>query len=105
MPPSLLIALTRSPVMAMVLICVVTFSHMAWKTALMTMTNDIYPAHVVGSVSGIIAFGSGLGGTLFTSLTGFVVQNFSYTWIFVTMGFLHPVAYLLVRSLVKQRPS
>ena len=105
MPLSILIALTPSAAVAIALICVVTFSHMAWKTALMTMTNDICPRHVVGSVSGMIAFGSGLGGTLFTSLTGFVVQNFSYTWIFVTMGFLHPVAYLLVRSLVKQRPS
>ena len=105
MPLSLLIAFTRSPVVAMVLICVITFSHMAWKTALMTMTNDIYPAHVVGSVSGIIAFGSGLGGTLFTSLTGFVVQNLSYTWIFVVMGFLHPIAYILVRWLVKGKSS
>ena len=91
--------------LAVSLICVVTFSHMAWKTALMTMTNDIYPSHVVGSVSGIIAFGSGLGGTLFTSLTGFVVQHFSYTWIFVMMGFLHPIAYLIVRSLVTGRIS
>jgi len=101
MPLSIVIALTPSSVIAILLICVVTFSHMAWKTALMTITNDIYPSHVVGSVSGIIAFGSGLGGTLFTSLTGFVVQHFSYTWIFVVMGFLHPMAYLLIRSLVK----
>jgi MFS transporter, ACS family, hexuronate transporter len=105
MPLSVLIALTPSSVVAVSLICVVTFSHMAWKTALMTMTNDIYPSHVVGSVSGIIAFGSGLGGTLFTSLTGFVVQHFSYTWIFVMMGFLHPIAYLIVRSLVTGRIS
>jgi ACS family hexuronate transporter-like MFS transporter len=105
MPLSVLIALTPSAAVAIVLICVVTFSHMAWKTALATMTNDIYPPHVVGSVSGMIAFGSGLGGTLFTSLTGFVVQNFSYTWIFVVMGFLHPVAYVLVRSLLKSSGS
>ncbi len=103
MPLSIVIALTGSSAVAILLICLITFSHMAWKTALMTMTNDIYPRHIVGSVSGIIAFGSGLGGTLFTSLTGFVVQHFSYTWIFVVMGFLHPIAYVLVRWLVKER--
>jgi MFS transporter, ACS family, hexuronate transporter len=105
MPLSVVIAFTPSSVVAILLICVVAFSHMAWKTALMTMTNDIYPKHVVGSVSGIIAFGSGLGGTLFTSLTGFVVQHFSYTLIFVLMGFLHPIAYVLVRFLVKEPMS
>jgi ACS family hexuronate transporter-like MFS transporter len=105
MPVSIVVALTPSSVVAVSLICLVTFSHMAWKTALMTITTDIYPNPVVGSVSGIIAFGSGLGGTLFTGLTGLIVQHFSYTWIFVLMGFLHPIAYLLVRSLVKDRIS
>jgi ACS family hexuronate transporter-like MFS transporter len=98
---SVAIGVTPSSFVAMAIICVVTFSHMAWKTNLMTMTNDIYPTHLVGSVSGIIAFGSGLGGSLFTSLTGFVVQHFSYTLIFVIMGFMHPAAYLIVRLLVK----
>jgi hypothetical protein len=74
---------------------------MAWKTNLTTITNDIYPIGVVGSVSGIIAFGSGLGGTLFTNVTGQVVQQGSYTWIFLIMGFMHPVAYLVFRLLVK----
>ena len=98
---SVAIGITPSSFVAISIICVVTFSHMAWKTNLMTMTNDIYPTRLVGSVSGIIAFGSGLGGTLFTSLTGWVVQHFSYTWIFVLMGFLHPTAYIIVRLLVK----
>ena len=55
----------------------------------------------MGSVSGMIAFGSGLGGTLFTNLTGHVVQHFSYGLIFIIMGFLHPAAYVVVRLLVK----
>ena len=36
--------------------------------SLMTVMNGIYPESVVGSISGIIAFGSGLGGTLFLSV-------------------------------------
>jgi ACS family hexuronate transporter-like MFS transporter len=101
MPLSVAIAFTPSAALALVLICVVTFAHMAWKTNLTTITNDIYPAGVVGSVSGVIAFGSGLGGTLFTNLTGQVVEHFSYTWIFVVMGFLHPVAFVVFRMLVR----
>ena len=101
MPLSVVIAFTPSSAVALALICVVTFAHMAWKTNLTTITNDIYPTGVVGSISGVIAFGSGLGGTLFTNLTGRVVENFSYTWIFVIMGFLHPVAYVVFRMLVR----
>jgi hypothetical protein len=32
-----------------------------------------------------------------------VVQHFSYDAIFIVMGFLHPMAYLVFRSLVKGR--
>lgn len=87
---------------ALAIISVVTFAHMGWKTNLMTITNDIYPARVVGSVSGVIAFGSGLGATLFTSMTGQIVQHYSYSVIFLIMCFLHPVAWLLVRWLVRE---
>jgi ACS family hexuronate transporter-like MFS transporter len=100
MPLSVLVP-GSSSAWAMALISVLTFAHMAWKTNLMTITNDIYPVGVVGSVSGIIAFGSGLGSTLFTNLTGQVVQHYSYTAIFVIMGFLHPIAYLFVRYFIK----
>jgi ACS family hexuronate transporter-like MFS transporter len=101
MPLSVVIAYTPSRSLAVVVICIVTFSHMAWKTNLMTINNDIYPVHVVASAAGIIAFGSGVGGTLFTSLTGYVVQHFSYRLIFVIMGFLHPAAYVVIRLLVR----
>jgi Sugar phosphate permease len=101
MPLSLLIAFTPASWVALSVICVVTFAHMAWKTNLVTVTNDLYPVSVVGSVSGIVAFGSGLGGTLFTNLTGHIVQNFSYEAIFIVMGFLHPAGYLIYRVLVR----
>lgn len=100
MPVSVLIAYSQSTAVAMAIICLVTFSHMAWMTNLTTVTNDLYPKQVVGSVSGIAAFGNGLGGALFTALTGYVVQYFSYDAIFIVMGFLHPAALLLFRVLV-----
>jgi ACS family hexuronate transporter-like MFS transporter len=101
MPISLLIAFTPSTTIAIGVICIVAFSHMAWMTNLMTVTNDIYPRQVVGSVAGIAAFGNGLGGAVFTSLTGYIVQQFSYDAIFMIMGFLHPAAFLMFRWLVR----
>ncbi|MCC6591503.1 MAG: MFS transporter [Bryobacterales bacterium] len=102
MPLSAMVAFVESRWVALALICCVTFAHMAWKTNLVTVTNDLYPANVVGSLAGIVAFGNGLGGTLFNVLTGIVVQHFSYTAIFVIMGCLHPAAFLIFRALVRK---
>jgi ACS family hexuronate transporter-like MFS transporter len=105
MPASLLIAWVDSATLALAVICVITFCHMVWKTNLMTITNDIYPVESVGSVSGIVSLGSGLGGVLFMNLAGRIVETFSYNVIFVIMGFLHPAAYLVCRLMVSQVPG
>jgi ACS family hexuronate transporter-like MFS transporter len=102
MPASVLIGYTPSSGWALAIICLVTFAHMAWKTNLATVTNDIYPLGVVGRMSGVFAFGNGLGGMLFTELTGQVVEGFGYTAIFVFMGGLHPLGFLLFRALVRR---
>jgi MFS transporter, ACS family, hexuronate transporter len=101
MPASIAIPFLPSPAHALALICCVTFCHQVWKTNLMTMTNDIYPVKSVGSVSGIVSLGSGLGGVVFMNVVGRIVEAFSYNSIFVIMGFLHPLAYLLCRMLVR----
>lgn len=101
MPLSVLIPWVsgRAPVLA--LICVMACCHMAWRTNLSTLTNDLYEPRVVGSVAGILAFGSGVGGMLFTQLTGWLVDHSGYGLIFFTMGCLHPVAFLIVRGLIR----
>ena len=102
MPVSIGIPYLASPAAALAIISLVTFAHMAWKTNQMTVTNDIYPVHIVGSVSGLTALGNGLGAAAFTWLTGQIVQHFSYNAVFLIMGFLHPAAYVVFRLLVKK---
>ncbi len=102
MPLGILIAFTRSSAVAVALVCLITFCHMAWKTNLVTMTNDVYPTRIVASAGAIVGMGSGLGGILSTRLVGEVVERFSYTPVFVAMGLFHVVALALVHWLVKQ---
>lgn len=101
MPISLVVPASDSAVTALGVICAVTFAHMAWKSNLMTMTNDIYPVASVGSAAGIVGLGSSVGGFIFTGITGFVVEYYSYTAIFYVMAFLHPAAFLIVRLLAR----
>jgi MFS transporter, ACS family, hexuronate transporter len=90
---------------ALALICLVTFSHMAWKTNLMTMTNDIFPVSVVGSAAGVVGLGSGLAGAISTPLVGRVVDAFGYQGVFWVMGILHPIAMTIVLVLVGRSSS
>jgi len=86
---------------ALALICLVTFSHMAWKTNLMTMTNDIFPVSIVGSAAGVVGLGSGLAGVISTPLVGRIVDAFGYQGVFWAMGVLHPIAMAIVLVLVR----
>lgn len=101
MPLSLVVPASDSAAVAVTAICAVTFAHMAWKTNLMTMTNDVYPTSVVGSAAGIVGLGSSLGGVIFTGITGYVVEHHSYAAIFYVMAFLHPAALVVVHLLAK----
>jgi ACS family hexuronate transporter-like MFS transporter len=102
MPAGILVAYLP-PAPALAVICLVTFSHMAWKTNLMTMTNDIFPTGIVGSAAGVVGLGSGLAGAISTPVVGRIVDAFGYEGVFWVMGFLHPVAMLLVIGLVRRR--
>ena len=102
MPLGILIAFTPSATLAVALICLTTFCHMAWKTNLVTMTNDIYPTRLVGTIGGIVGVGSGLGGIVFTYIAGRVIVGSAYGPVFIIMGFLHPVALLVVWALVRR---
>lgn len=102
MPLSLVVPVSNSSVVAVTAICAVTFAHMAWKTNLMTMTNDVYPTAVVGSAAGIVGLGSSLGGVIFTGITGYIVETHSYAIIFIVMGFLHPTALVVLHALAKR---
>ena len=101
MPLSLIVPASDSSLIAVTAICAVTFAHMAWKTNLMTMTNDVYPTAVVASAAGIVGLGSSLGGVIFTGITGYVVETYSYAVIFFVMAFLHPAALLVLHALAK----
>ncbi len=101
MPFGLFLLFKPATPLSLVIISVVLGAHSAWKTNLVTLTVDIFPRQVVGTVHGIVATGGGIGGALFTSVAGIVIDKFSYTPLLALMGILHPLAYLCMRWLVK----
>ena len=100
MPLGLFLLLKPSTPLSLLLISLVLGAHSAWKTNLVTLTVDIFPRNVVATVHGIVATGGGIGGAIFQSFAGQVIDKYSYPPLLVLMGILHPVAYLCMRGLV-----
>jgi ACS family hexuronate transporter-like MFS transporter len=72
-------------------IALVSIAMMGYTGALANMLSipaDVFPKSAVGSVYGLASMGSGAGGVLFTTITGWVVQHYSYTPAFIGFGLL-----------------
>ena len=100
-PLSVLVPRAASPLIAVLIAAAVVFAHLLWQTCLSTLVVDLNPRHMMGTVFGIVAAGSGLGGMISTNLIGRLVTHYSYTPVFLVMGFMHPLAFVLVRRLRK----
>jgi ACS family hexuronate transporter-like MFS transporter len=55
---------------------------------MLTIPSDVYSRNAVASVYGLASMGSGFGGMLFTLITGWVVDHYSYTPVFIGFGFV-----------------
>jgi ACS family hexuronate transporter-like MFS transporter len=95
-PCSMLVPLCEGTTAILVLVSIVALAHMTWIVTLTTLAVDLFPAERLGSIFGVVAAGSGLGGMLFTNLVGRLVTYASYSPVFVIMGCLHPIALALI---------
>jgi ACS family hexuronate transporter-like MFS transporter len=87
----LLVTRVSSPTLAIVLMSAIMFGHAAWGN--ITLPAEVFPKHVVGSISG---FGGALGGVL-GAITqwyiGWVVQNLSFAPIFAVCSVMYLAAF------------
>jgi ACS family hexuronate transporter-like MFS transporter len=94
--------LATNPFVSLALICFALFGYASWSTMGLTLPSDLFPAEVVGSVTGLSGFASGLAGTGFTLLVGTLVDHFSYFPAFVVAA-LAPI--LATWSILRLLPS
>jgi MFS transporter, ACS family, hexuronate transporter len=93
---ALLVPQTRGSNAIVVLVALVAFAEFTWMVTVTALAVDVLPERRFGRMWGVVAAGSGLGGMLFTWAVGHLVTSFSYTPVFVLMGCLHPIAFILV---------
>jgi ACS family hexuronate transporter-like MFS transporter len=63
---------------------------------MLAMPSDVFPPEAVASVYGLASMGSGFGGMVFTLITGWLVQQYSYVPAFILFGLI-PLAGVFVQ--------
>lgn len=102
LPISAMAVLAQDLWVSVALISVATASHQAWSANLFTVASDTFPKPAVASVVGFGAMCGGIGGLFMNLIAGGMLQWLgSYTPLFLFAGVMHPLAWLMVRWLVR----
>jgi MFS transporter, ACS family, hexuronate transporter len=78
------------------LICIGLFAIQFKSSNLFTLPADMFPAKEVATIWGIFGAAGSLGGALFQSQVGVLIDTFSYQPVFLAVGSMHIVSALAV---------
>jgi len=67
---------------------------------MLTYPSDVFPKSLVGSVWGLASMGAGFGGMIFTLITGWVVDHYSYVPAFIGFGILPLICATIIWALL-----
>jgi MFS transporter, ACS family, hexuronate transporter len=74
------------------LVSVAMFGYTGALANMLAMPADVFPKTTVASVFGLASMGSGFGGMMFTLMTGWLVDHYSYTPVFFVFGIVPLIA-------------
>jgi len=74
--------------LSIALVSVAMVGYTGCSANMLAFPSDVFPKNAVGSVYGLASMGSGFGGMVFTLLTGWVIDHYSYVPAFVGFGIM-----------------
>ncbi len=92
--------LTTDVRVSIALVAVAMLGYTGSLANMLSMPADVFPNHAVASVYGLASMGAGFGGMIFTLITGWVVDHYSYTPVFIGFGLLPLVCASLLWALI-----
>lgn len=84
------------------LISTATFGYSGALANLLAVPGDVFPTGTVASIWGFASMGSGIGGMIFSLVTGWLVDHYSFRPVFVLFGVIPLVAAWLVWTLPRK---
>ena len=86
--------------LSITLVSVAMMGYTGCLANMLAMPGDVFPQSAVASVYGLASMGSGFGGMIFTLITGWVVDHYSYTPVFIGFGIVPLVCALVMWTLM-----
>jgi MFS transporter, ACS family, hexuronate transporter len=86
--------------LCLALISSVAFAVGLWAPTVLSLCADILPTRAVGTMSGLSGTGAGIAGVLFTTLTGWLVDNVSYVPVFLLAAILPPLGFVFLSRIM-----
>jgi len=71
------------------------FAHGFWITNYITAISDIFGKNGTSTVVGLSGTAGAVSGLIINPLIGLIVQNYSYSPIWIATGLLYPLAFML----------
>jgi MFS transporter, ACS family, hexuronate transporter len=87
------------------LISTATFGYSGALANLLAVPGDVFPKDAVASVWGFASMGSGFGGMLFSLVTGWLVERYSFHPVFLLFGIIPLLSACLVWTLPRTAES
>ncbi len=81
---------------AIVLVSAATFGYTSYNANALAFPADVFPKNMVGSIWGLASLGAGLGGMVFSWLSGRVIDAYGYAPVFIGYGIMPLIAALIV---------
>ena len=97
-------AFPLSVITAIAVISIAVFGWGLWAPNMMSLGGDAFPRQA-GSVTGLTGMGAGVGGMIYTLLTGWVLDTFGYGPVFVMSGLFPLVAFAMLFGLFQRPPA
>lgn len=90
------IAWVSSVELAIGLMALLMLAHGFWITNYITAISDVFGKYATSTVVGLSGTAGAISGMLFNPLIGLVVQNYSYSPLWVVSGMMYPLAFVIM---------
>ena len=101
MVSAVLVGGSRSSTECIALISIATLGYSGALANLLAVPGDVFPKEAVASIWGFASMGSGFGAMVFSLVTGWLVERYSFRPVFVLFGILPLISAWIVWTLPK----
>lgn len=93
---AMLVQSVSSAELAIGLMSILMFAHGFWITNYITAISDIFGDRATSTVVGLSGTAGAIAGVIINPLIGLIVQNYSYSPLWIACGLMYPLAFVIL---------